>query len=292
MATILPFWNANSSGEYTPLPEYTEDIHRNRSPKNLKHSTMSQQDVQIEMEPISGNATRPRSESLQQLEQRDQIAEVKNKLYVNKVNRGFRRLWAYSPFCPTCGTNALGFPHGKSQSADVGINARTLMDVDIWALEGKPYDGVATEPAYKPHEFAGPLPTLRIPPPWLGATTVAIGPGGPFAEHTEYVQECNCSICMQNGTIFFYPLRPQVSISDPSNSPKAYMMGRKFQQHKFRSTCSVSVYIGKEGLPEEAAKWPDARQSIWPQILPVNLRIMDGVNWDQIVVKRAIRLRK
>jgi hypothetical protein len=198
-------------------------------------------------------------------------------------------------------------------------------------------------------EFAGPLPLAGIenstiftgschcgnvtvavkakPLPSKGQTLPEIrGPGSPFAEHTEYVQECNCSICMrvcicllhrnpafyislqlllpystfvfpqfvqlillQNGTIFFYPLRPQVSISDPTNSLTAYMMGRKFQQHKFCSICGVSVHIGKEGLPEEAANWPDTIQSIWPEIVPVNLRILDGVNWDQIVVKRSCK---
>lgn len=67
------------------------------------------------------------------------------------------------------------------------------------------------------------------------------------------------------------------------------MMGRKFQQHKFCSICGVSVHIGKKGLPEEAANWPDTIQTIWPEILPVNLRILDGVDWDQVVVKRSCK---
>ncbi|KFY14824.1 hypothetical protein V492_02390 [Pseudogymnoascus sp. VKM F-4246] len=237
-----------------------------------------------------------------------------------KIVRGDGMLTAYDfgagsmihKFCPTCGTNVLGLPHGEQQGTHVGINARALMDVDLWALESKPYDGAATQPAYKPQEFAGPLPTADIENPTIftggchcGNVTVAVkakplpskgqvlpeirGPGSPFAEHMEYIQECNCSICMRNGTIFIYPLRSQVSISDPSNSLKAYMMGRKFQQHKFCSACGVSVHIGKEKLPEEAAKWPDTTQSIWLEILPLNLRILDGVNWDQIVVKRSCK---
>lgn len=74
-----------------------------------------------------------------------------------------------------------------------------------------------------------------------------------------------------------YPLRPQVSISNPTNSPKAFMRGRKFQQHKFCSGCSISMHIDKEKLPEEAAKWPDTMQSIWLEIFPVNMRIFDSV---------------
>ncbi|KFY01241.1 hypothetical protein O988_02852 [Pseudogymnoascus sp. VKM F-3808] len=213
-------------------------------------------------------------------------------------------------FCPNCGTNVLGVLHGKTGGESVGINVRTLMGVDVWALESKPYDGAGTEPAYKPQEFAGPLPTADVPNPRIftgschcGNVSIAVkakplpskgqtlpeirGPGSPFSEHTEYVQECSCSICMRNGTIFIYPFRPQVSISDPSNSLKVYMMGRKFQQHKFCSVCGVSMFIDKEKFPEDAAKWPDTVRSIWLDIVPVNLRILDDVDWDQLVVRKS-----
>ncbi|OBT75832.1 hypothetical protein VF21_05529 [Pseudogymnoascus sp. 05NY08] len=212
-------------------------------------------------------------------------------------------------FCPTCGTNVLGLPHGKSQGIDVGINARTLMGVDIWALENMPYDSAANELAYKPQEFAGPLPTAAIEnsTPILEVATVAMWPwrsrrslSQARGRHCRKLEDLEVpspsiwnmfrnAIVVFNGTIFFYPLRPQVSILDPGNSLKAYMMGRKFQQHKFCSVCGVSIHIGKEGLPEEAAKWPDTIQSLWPEILPVNLRILDGVDWDQIVVKRGCK---
>lgn len=65
------------------------------------------------------------------------------------------------------------------------------------------------------------------------------------------------------------------------------MMGRKFQQHKFCSVCGVSVFIDKEKFPEDAAKWPDTVRSIWLDIVPVNLRILDGVDWDQLVVRKS-----
>lgn len=82
------------------------------------------------------------------------------------------------------------------------------------------YDSAGTEPAYKPQEFAGPLPTADVPNPRIftgschcGNVSIAVkakplpskgqtlpeirGPGSPFSEHAEYVQECSCSICMR-----------------------------------------------------------------------------------------------
>lgn len=82
------------------------------------------------------------------------------------------------------------------------------------------YDGAATGPAYEPQEFVGLLPTADVenptiltgrchcrnvsvavkakPLPSKGQTLPEIrGPGSPFSEHMEYIQECNCSICMR-----------------------------------------------------------------------------------------------
>lgn len=46
-------------------------------------------------------------------------------------------------------------------------------------------------------------------------------------------------------------------------------------------------------MPEVSEKWPDTVQNIWLGILPVNLRILGGVDWGQIVVKgdsKAIKI--
>lgn len=82
------------------------------------------------------------------------------------------------------------------------------------------YDGAATGPAYEPHEFVGLLPTADVENPTIltgrchcGSVSVAVkakplpskgqtlpeirGPGSPFSQHMEYIQECNCSICMR-----------------------------------------------------------------------------------------------
>ena len=71
-------------------------------------------------------------------------------------------------------------------------------------------------------------------------------------------------------------------------------MGRRWQEHRFCSVCGVSVYIEK--LPvsaEEVAKWPDSRKKLWPVVLPVNLRCLEGVEWERVEVyysKNALEL--
>lgn len=58
------------------------------------------------------------------------------------------------------------------------------------------------------------------------------------------------------------------------------MFGRRFQEHTFCGTCGVSVWLKRiPGLPGNTEKW-DAG-------LPVNLRCFDGVEWEEIEVKKG-----
>jgi hypothetical protein len=92
----------------------------------------------------------------------------------------------------------------------------------------------------------------------------------------------------QNGTILVYPEQTQVHISDPNRKLRVYMMGRKLQEHKFCSTCGVSVYIGKLPLPAAvAAEWSAEDKEMWPKLLPLNLKCMDGIELDRILVNRS-----
>ena len=65
------------------------------------------------------------------------------------------------------------------------------------------------------------------------------------------------------------------------------MFGRKLQKHMFCKTCGVSICIEKTSpSEEEAAKWVDAKQETWKDILPINLRALDGIDWDRIDARR------
>jgi hypothetical protein len=42
---------------------------------------------------------------------------------------------------------------------------------------------------------------------------------------------------------------------------------------------------------EEAARWAGAKQDIWKNILPINLRCLEGVDWGRLDVKRSDKAR-
>lgn len=202
-----------------------------------------------------------------------------------------------------------------------------LSPPDIFPSNSQSYrfDGVSLELPYFHPKFTGSEPTPEIEGFKLytgachcGAVTLAVKArpfpikGQPAPEVSEYIQECKCSICIrvypafanavpipihidliqtntsQNGTTFIYPHRSQVSIYNASENLVTYMFGRKLQKHMFCRTCGISVCIEKTFPPKEVAVlWPDAKQEIWPMILPINLRILDCVEWDRIDVKRS-----
>jgi hypothetical protein len=60
------------------------------------------------------------------------------------------------------------------------------------------------------------------------------------------------------------------------------MFGRKFQEHTFCGICGVSVWLKRIPGSVDTAKDP-----AWEKALPVNLRCFEGVEWDEIEVKRG-----
>jgi hypothetical protein len=150
---------------------------------------------------------------------------------------------------------------------------------------------------------------------------MAFKTAGPLPEGSEKIQQCNCSICTrvfhlpnttppslplhkpkkevttnqqnkQNGTILTYPHKTQISIHSPTTPPtplSIYTFGRKFQQHTFCPICGVAIALQKnrhldpELFKKEAPAGADQKQ--WEEILPVNLRCFEGVEWDRVKVE-------
>ena len=91
----------------------------------------------------------------------------------------------------------------------------------------------------------------------------------------------------QNGTILTYPSSSQVSIH-ATTPTTPYIFGRAIQSHEFCPVCGVSIYIRKLSVtPEHFAKYGKKDQKAWEQVLPVNLRCFEEVEWDGIVVKKG-----
>lgn len=62
-----------------------------------------------------------------------------------------------------------------------------------------------------------------------------------------------------------------------------YLFGRKFQEHTFCGICGVSVWLKRiPGSAVDKSKVPD-----WEKEIPINLRCFEGVEWDEIEVKKG-----
>ncbi|CAG8961953.1 hypothetical protein HYFRA_00013733 [Hymenoscyphus fraxineus] len=184
-------------------------------------------------------------------------------------------------FCPVCGTGVMGKRHHAEPGMDIGINARTLEDVDVWKLEVRKVDGASYEPKWIPHELIGPEPTAEIEDAKMyygschcGATTIALKNKGGIDSSTEMV-ECNCTICYKVRPTFFsflsspallsmkinhpqrslrhiYPLTTQLSIlTNPSHPLTSYTFGRKMMKHMFCPKCGIQVYTVKVDVDKE-----------------------------------------
>ncbi|KAH8597217.1 Mss4-like protein, partial [Bisporella sp. PMI_857] len=197
-------------------------------------------------------------------------------------------------FCPKCGTPVLAQRKGLPAGKGIGLNARSLMDVDLWSLKVNQSDGAARDPQYQPHRFTGenPVPTIEIENPKLytgschcGAHTLAFITNGALPGGKEYIQECDCSICARNGTILIYLHPSQVSITDEEKLA-LYSFGRKFQTHNFCATCGVAIWLAKLDIGEE--RWKEEHPNVpYERHLtsrPLNLRLLDGVEWKEIEV--------
>ncbi|KAH8592683.1 Mss4-like protein [Bisporella sp. PMI_857] len=202
-------------------------------------------------------------------------------------------------FCSVCGTGVMGKMQ-ETPNGQMGLNTRSLNDVDPAKLESKHFKGDALEPPYTPTKFQGSEPIFDMEGTKVytggchcGAVTLAFKtkPLSEVSQSEPGVRECDCSICTRNGTINTYPRREQVSIAGEDNLT-AYLFGDKHHAHKFCKTCGVAIYVDSFAGPDKAVyeAWPEERQNkrmMMVQHIPVNLRCLDGVEWDQITIKKS-----
>ncbi|KAH8201940.1 hypothetical protein TruAng_003932 [Truncatella angustata] len=106
------------------------------------------------------------------------------------------------------------------------------------------------------------------------------------------IKEDNCSICVRNAYIGVYPTPAQVTIPPTSDAEAAtYAWGSKFSGLRFCRHCGVQLWSDLWGPPAEVvATWPEARQQMVKRklnIKPLNVRVLEGVEWDQIEIQRS-----
>jgi len=178
-------------------------------------------------------------------------------------------------------------------------------------------DGAALEPKYIPHPYDGPEPTAEFDNAKIytgtchcGAVGMAMKTAGPLSSSGQHIEECDCSICarvshflrfpifpktglrlitLQEGVILTYPSPEQVQISNASFLT-SYSFGRKFRSWEFCPVCGVCVWARKHDLTtKEYNAFGDADEDydVWRARMNVNLRVLDGVEWDGIKIARG-----
>ncbi|KAH7107469.1 Mss4-like protein [Auriculariales sp. MPI-PUGE-AT-0066] len=200
---------------------------------------------------------------------------------------------AQHKFCPTCATSLVcEIPAYNMQV----INVRTFSDLDFRKLEIGSYDGAALPPAYVPPKYTGPevVPgegeKLYTGSCHCGALTLALR-SKPLPDVA--VKECNCTICTKDSYILAYPNKDQVSLAVSSDHPdglKEYMFGPHTLAHQFCGICGVPIAIRVVGPPKAAIDgMSEAGKAIVEkklQIRPINLHVLDGVEWDSLKITR------
>ncbi|KAJ9101029.1 hypothetical protein QFC21_003247 [Naganishia friedmannii] len=125
------------------------------------------------------------------------------------------------------------------------FNVRALRDVDIHEVPLVSYSGKDRQPAYAPPTT--PLShNLTVPEGkkmYEGSCHCQAVRYAVVSDPLENVEanDCNCSLCGGNGTLWTYHSPSDVHISGKENLG-CYLFGIKENHHYFCKTCGVNVY--------------------------------------------------
>ncbi|KAH8680898.1 Mss4-like protein [Xylariales sp. PMI_506] len=202
-------------------------------------------------------------------------------------------------FCQTCGTAVMcsGYMEapkpGEEKDPEIGVNARTLQNLDIWSLEINKFDGASVPSTFVTPKFDGPLPEADLPDSVIvtggchcGGVRVAVKTLPLGKDSSVRSIDCNCSICSRYGAIWFYPKTEFVSIQGTENLSE-YSMGKGISLKGFCKICGVPIQNKSiDSLSEEqkAALGPETLN--WTKVARlsrgINMRIIDEVNVDEV----------
>ncbi|WYZ44982.1 hypothetical protein EsH8_VIII_000298 [Colletotrichum jinshuiense] len=212
-------------------------------------------------------------------------------------------------FCSNCGTGLFGTHKYGAQAGKRGISLRALVsEMNGIFIKGK--DVITLNPSGQPETYPGSLSFIeksastkpakfRGTPPEKTKDNDKLYIGGcdcgavQIALQTQplsdvEIKEDNCSICIRNGSIGVYPHQSQVILVGKDHTHD-YQFGRKFNGSPFCRTCGVHCFGNLYGPPKEIiARLPEAKQDFVRkqlEIQPLNIRVLDGVDWDRIDIK-------
>ncbi|KAM0809093.1 putative Mss4-like protein [Seiridium cardinale] len=192
-------------------------------------------------------------------------------------------------FCSNCSTPVFGTHLNGPLEGKFGINIRTLLGVNPFPIEQEQ----SNHPAAKVGEVEAAVDSDGLKTYQGSCTCGAVFLTLKTKPLTEVeIKEDNCSTCVRNAYIGVYPSKPQVDFSPSSDSnASTYAPGQGFSGSRFCKHCGVKVFSDLYGPPAElVATWPEARQAMVARkldIKPLNVRALEGVEWDQLQVQRS-----
>ncbi|TKW55792.1 hypothetical protein CTA1_4255 [Colletotrichum tanaceti] len=223
-------------------------------------------------------------------------------------------------FCSTCGIGLFGTHSTVSQAGKRGINFRVLVsDVKGVYLRGQQVvtmDSLGKTSLYPVSQrliedvvSSSPKQTVRAALSDVPGEDLNLYTGGCECGAVQVtfkrkpldgieIKEDNCSICVrhavnpkpnfQNGFIGVYPHRSLVTLAGKDQT-QDYKFGRGFNGSPFCRICGVHCFGNLYGPPAEVVgRLPEATQEFVRkqlEIQPINIRVLDGVEWDKIDIK-------
>ncbi|KAF4874903.1 Centromere protein V [Colletotrichum siamense] len=205
-------------------------------------------------------------------------------------------------FCGNCATEIMvDFPNGPP-GMKLGLNVRSIQDLDIFALEKKPFDGASLGDKYTPHAHKGSKPaefeggkaytgschcgdvTFAVFSNPMDETWVGEGLMGGIVE-------CNCSICARNGYVWIKPPAEQVVLAGDEDKIGRHVFNYGILAKTFCKRCGVPLTNECRSLSdEELAGMAEIAQyyhKLCKQVHPVNARVIDGLDLTRLQIRQV-----
>ncbi|KAF5643515.1 glutathione-dependent formaldehyde-activating enzyme [Fusarium tjaetaba] len=213
------------------------------------------------------------------------------------TNYTFSKGKLHHKFCPQCGTAIMiTMPNGPPNS-NFCLNARSIQGLDAWSLERQLIDGASLGDKYEASLYSGAQPPEQINGGNVyngschcGAVQVALASKPIDGTFPDTIGECNCSICIRNAYIWVWPHRDHVVLHNDSNDIGCYFFqGSTLLAKTFCKMCGVQLTNKPVLQSDEAiAAMSDGDRKLYDMISPlhpVNLRVFDGIDLNEIVGK-------
>ncbi|KAK7006146.1 GFA domain-containing protein [Favolaschia claudopus] len=172
-------------------------------------------------------------------------------------------------FCPTCGISVMA----RTPDRNIGLNLRTLMDVEVAALPVMTSDGASKPPLYQVPDPAAVENIAEGMHVYSGSCHCgAIGYTVVKPDKIVRAKECNCSICYREAALWIYPAATTVTFKG-LESLTEYTFG---VGDTFHGSCSICGSSLRERFTEPGR-----------MDMALNVRTLNGFDLASIEIRKA-----